>query len=44
MTDPRDRKPDDPMAGIHWNLDRSMSYGRYLQLDKVLGAQKPLFG
>ncbi len=44
MTDPLDRKPDDPMAGIHWNLDRSLSYGQYLQLDKVLGAQKPLSG
>ncbi|MBF8291622.1 MAG: tryptophan 2,3-dioxygenase [Steroidobacteraceae bacterium] len=44
MTDTRDQKPDDPMAGIHWNLDRSLSYGQYLQLDKVLGAQKPLSG
>ena len=44
MTDTRDRKPDDPMAGIHWNLDRSLSYGQYLQLDKVLGAQKLLSG
>lgn len=44
MTDTRDRKPDDPMAGIHWNLDRSLSYSQYLQLDKVLGAQKPLSG
>lgn len=44
MTDPRNRKPDDPMAGIHWNLDQSMSYGQYLQLDKVLNAQKPLSG
>ncbi len=44
MTDTRDRKPDDPMAGIHWNLDRSLSYGQYLQLDKVLDAQKPLSG
>jgi tryptophan 2,3-dioxygenase len=44
MTDSRDRKPEDPMAGIHWNLDRSLSYGQYLQLDKVLGAQKPLSG
>ena len=44
MTDPRDRKPDDPMAGIHWNLDRSLSYSQYLQLEKVLGAQKPLSG
>ena len=44
MTDTRDQKPDDPMAGIHWNLDRSLSYGQYLQLDKVLGAQNPLSG
>ena len=44
MTDSHDRKPEDPMAGIHWNLDRSLSYGQYLQLDKVLGAQKPLSG
>ena len=44
MTDIRDQKPADPMAGIHWNLDRSLSYGQYLQLDKVLGAQKPLSG
>jgi tryptophan 2,3-dioxygenase len=44
MTDTRDQKPADPMAGIHWNLDRSLSYGQYLQLDKVLGAQKPLSG
>lgn len=27
---------------IHW--DQDMSYGDYLQLDKVLGAQKPLSG
>ena len=44
MTDPKDRKPDDPMAGIHWNLDRSLSYGQYLQLDKMLNAQKLLSG
>jgi len=44
MTDTRNRKPDDPMAGIHWDLDQSMSYGQYLQLDKVLSAQKPLSG
>ncbi len=44
MTDKRDRKPDDPMAGIHWDLDQSMSYSQYLQLDKVLDAQKPLSG
>jgi tryptophan 2,3-dioxygenase len=39
MTDPRDRKPDDPMAGIHWDLDRSMSHAQYLRLDRVLGAR-----
>jgi tryptophan 2,3-dioxygenase len=44
MSDTRDSKPDDPMAGIHWDLDRSISYSQYLQLDKVLSAQKPLSG
>ncbi len=44
MSDTRDRKPDDPMAGIHWDLDKSISYGQYLQLDKILNAQKPLSG
>ncbi len=43
-TDTRDRNPDDPMAGIHWDLDKSLSYSQYLQLDKVLAAQKPLSG
>jgi len=32
------------MAGIHWDLERGMSYSQYLQLDKVLTAQKPLSG
>ena len=44
MSDTRDRKPEDPMAGIVWDLDKSISYGQYLQLDKVLDAQKPLSG
>jgi tryptophan 2,3-dioxygenase len=44
MSDTRDKMPDDPMAGIHWDLDRSISYSQYLQLDKVLSAQKPLSG
>ena len=44
MTDKRDQKPADPMAGIHWDLDKSISYSQYLQLDKVLAAQKPLSG
>jgi len=44
MSDTRDRRPDDPMAGIHWDLDKSISYSQYLQLDKILNAQKPLSG
>ena len=44
MSDKRDQKPADPMAGIHWDLDKSISYSQYLQLDKVLTAQKPLSG
>jgi tryptophan 2,3-dioxygenase len=44
MTDRRDSRPADPMAGIHWDLDRSISYSQYLQLDRVLAAQKPLSG
>jgi tryptophan 2,3-dioxygenase len=27
---------------IHWDLGASLSYGEYLQLDKILSAQKPL--
>jgi len=44
MTDRRESKPSDPMAGIHWDLDQSISYSQYLQLDRVLAAQKPLSG
>ncbi|MBK6350063.1 MAG: hypothetical protein IPF50_09720 [Proteobacteria bacterium] len=29
---------------IHWDLGESPSYGEYLQLDQVLGAQQPLSG
>lgn len=29
---------------IHWDLGESLSYGDYLHLDKVLGAQAPLSG
>jgi tryptophan 2,3-dioxygenase len=32
------------MAGIHWDLDKSISYSQYLQLDKLLHAQKLLSG
>jgi tryptophan 2,3-dioxygenase len=44
MSDKRNLPPDDPMAGIHWDLERGMSYSQYLQLDRVLTAQKPLSG
>ena len=27
---------------VHWDLGSSLSYGQYLQLDKLLGAQQPL--
>ena len=27
---------------IHWDLGESLSYGQYLQLDRLLGAQSPL--
>ncbi|MGQ0430253.1 MAG: tryptophan 2,3-dioxygenase [Gammaproteobacteria bacterium] len=43
MTDPR-KPTDDPLAGIHWDLERGMSYSQYLQLDRVLDAQRPLSG
>jgi tryptophan 2,3-dioxygenase len=29
---------------VHWDLGSSLSYGEYLQLDKLLTAQKPLSG
>ena len=44
MNDKRDSKPADPMAGIHWDLDKSISYSQYLQLDKILNAQKLMSG
>ncbi|WGM38360.1 Tryptophan 2,3-dioxygenase [Caulobacter sp. NIBR1757] len=31
----------DPYEGVTWDLSKSLSYGQYLQLDKVLGAQGP---
>jgi len=30
--------------GVHWDLGESLSYGDYLHLDKLLGAQAPLSG
>ena len=44
MSEPRDREPADPMAGIHWDLGKSLSYSQYLQLDKILASQRPLSG
>ena len=29
---------------IHWDLGTSLSYGEYLQLDRLLDAQRPLTG
>jgi len=44
MSEKQDTKPVDPMAGIHWDLDKSISYSQYLQLEKVLNAQKLMSG
>jgi tryptophan 2,3-dioxygenase len=44
MSDKHKLPPDDPMAGIHWDLEHGMSYSQYLQLDRVLEAQRPLSG
>ena len=27
---------------VHWDLGSSLSYSEYLQLEKLLGAQRPL--
>ena len=35
-------KVDLSNEAIHWELGSSLSYGEYLQLDKILSAQKPL--
>ena len=36
-----DNKVDLKNEGVHWDLGTSQSYGEYLQLDKLLAAQKP---
>src|SRR3954464_4394189 len=36
-----DNKVDLKNEGVHWDLGASQSYGQYLQLDKLLDAQKP---
>ena len=48
MSDPPDKKyqPSERVdlsdEKVHWDLGSSLSYGEYLQLDKLLAAQKPL--
>ncbi|MBS1201251.1 MAG: tryptophan 2,3-dioxygenase, partial [Proteobacteria bacterium] len=44
MTERDDRQLESLMRDVHWDFDRDMSYGEYLQLDKVLAAQRPLSG
>jgi len=39
MTEPFKTSVDLDDEDIHWTPDRGLSYGRYLQLDQVLGAQ-----
>lgn len=45
---PEDDRQDPTLASlmeeVHWDFARDMSYGQYLQLEKVLGAQRPLSG
>jgi len=38
----RSERVDLSDEAVHWELGSSLSYGEYLQLDKVLDAQKPL--
>ena len=35
------RRIDFKNEAVHWDLGTSQSYGEYLQLDKLLNAQKP---
>ena len=44
MSERDDRQLESLMRDVHWDFDRDMSYGEYLQLDKVLAAQRPLSG
>lgn len=39
-----DRRLDVLMKDVHWDFGRDMSYSEYLQLGKVLDAQRPLSG
>jgi tryptophan 2,3-dioxygenase len=44
MNERDDRRLDALMKDVHWDFGRDMSYGEYLQLGKVLDAQRPLSG
>ena len=44
MAGDQDKRLEFLMKGVHWDFGADMSYGQYLQLDKVLGAQRPLSG
>jgi tryptophan 2,3-dioxygenase len=39
---PRSQRVDLSDETVHWDLGSSLSYGEYLQLEKILDAQKPL--
>jgi tryptophan 2,3-dioxygenase len=44
MKERDEKRLDALMKDVHWDFGRDMSYGEYLQLDKVLDAQRPLSG
>ena len=44
MNERDDVRLDRLMKDVHWDFDRDMSYSEYLQLDKVLDAQRLLSG
>jgi len=44
MDERDDRRLDALIKDVHWDFGRDMSYGEYLQLGKVLDAQRPLSG
>ena len=37
-------KPDEPLAGVQWDLKGQTTYGSYLHLDQILASQAPLSG
>ena len=44
MNEREDRRLDALIKDVHWDFGRDMSYSEYLQLGKVLDAQRPLSG